>query len=136
MSDVYNNTSTQGEYKEKIKNLLKKDRVQLVSYASLPKHEVRMREEIENRREELKNVSLQQDIELKKKTLFLLFRFLAAETCIIFLFSFFQAVQLFGFQLEEWSFKLLVSATIAQITVMLMVAVKHLFPHKEDNEPT
>jgi hypothetical protein len=30
--------------------------------------------------------------------------------------------------MQEWSFKLLITATIAQITGMLFVAVRYLFP--------
>ena len=67
---------------------------------------------------------------LKKQTLQLLFIFLGTETIAIFLYAFFQGVRAWNFALEEWSFNLLVSATITQITVMLVIAVKHLFPQK------
>lgn len=80
------------------------------------------------REKKLKNDDTEQDIRLKKITLNRLFIFLAGETIFVFLFAFFQATHLFGFSLEEWSFKLLTSVTIAQITVMLLVAVQYLFP--------
>ncbi|MDN5274211.1 MAG: hypothetical protein JWP06_112 [Candidatus Saccharibacteria bacterium] len=80
------------------------------------------------REKKLKNDDTEQDIRLKKITLNRLFTFLASETVLIFVFSFFQATHLFGFSLEEWSFKLLTSVTIAQITIMLLVAVQYLFP--------
>lgn len=84
------------------------------------------------REKKLKNDDAEQDIQLKKTTLNRLFIFLASETFLIFMFAFFQATNLFGFSLEEWSFKLLTSVTIAQITVMLFVAVNYLFPKKSD----
>ncbi len=80
--------------------------------------------------EQAKADGLEQDVKLKRITLFILFGFLALETLAIFVFAFFQATSLFNFKLEEWSFKLLVTATILQITYMLQVAVKHLFPTK------
>ena len=84
------------------------------------------------REKKLKNDDAEQDIQLKKVTLNRLFIFLASETVLVFIFAFFQATHLFGFSLEEWSFKLLTSVTIAQITVMLFVAVNYLFPKKLD----
>lgn len=83
-------------------------------------------------KEGIKNIGRRQDINLKKKTLNFLHRLLFAETAVIFLFSFFQATEFpMDFHLEEWSFKLLVAATISQITVMLLIAVKHLFPDQK-----
>lgn len=86
----------------------------------------------DERLKDLKNQALEQDISLKKYTHSLLFLFLAVETVFIFLFALFQGTKWpLGFHLEEWSFKLLVTATIGQITYMLQVAVKHLFPTGE-----
>lgn len=82
------------------------------------------------REKKLKNDDTEQDIKLKKLTLDRLFLFLAGETIVIFAFAFLQATHLFGFRLEEWSFNLLTSVTIAQITAMLFVAVNYLFPKK------
>lgn len=87
---------------------------------------LRVPEEIERKR--LENQAFRQDIELKKKTLNRLFWLLAVETMIVFSFSFLQGVHWWGFALEEWSFKLLTTATLIQITTMLRIAVKHLFP--------
>lgn len=84
------------------------------------------------RRENIKNKDLEQDIKLKKMTLIILFMFLGVETIIIFAFSFLQATSLLGFKLEEWSFKLLVTATLIQIAFMLQVAVKYLFRDKKE----
>lgn len=80
------------------------------------------------RRHKLKNDDAEQDIELKRKTLNRLFIFLSLETLAIFVFSFMQGIKFKNFNLEEWSFKLLVTATISQIAVMLYVAVNYLFP--------
>ena len=79
----------------------------------------------EIRKIELENDAFEQDIKLKKRTLFILFIFLGIETIAIFVFSGLQATKVF--EMEEWSFKLLVAATISQITYMLQFAVKHLF---------
>lgn len=90
---------------------------------------------IKRRKQELENEAFEQDIKLKKNTLERLFIFLGIETTFIFLFAFFQAVKKpLGFHLEEWSFKVLVSATLIQITYMLQVAVRHLFPEKAGNK--
>jgi len=89
-------------------------------------------EDIIAEKERIKNEGLKQDIDLKKKTLRFLCNLLFVETIIVFLFSFFQAVKWpMRFGLEEWSFKLLIVATISQITIMLLVAVKHLFPNQK-----
>ncbi len=69
-------------------------------------------------------------MQLKKTTLLVLFGFLAIETVAIFVMAFFQGFEWHGFKLEEWSFRILTGATITQITVMLLVAVRHLFPQK------
>lgn len=85
------------------------------------------------RERRLKNDDAEQNIKLKKVVLNRLFLFLSVETFLIFLLSFFQATQFpFGFALEEWSFNLLITATILQITGMLFVAVRYLFPTKKD----
>jgi hypothetical protein len=81
------------------------------------------------REQKLKNDNVEQDIKLKRETLNRLFIFLALETGLIFAFSFFQAIRWPAqFHLEDWSFKLLVTVTIMQITGMLYVAVRYLFP--------
>jgi hypothetical protein len=83
------------------------------------------------RKQSILNRGLEQDIALKRLTLLILFIFLGLETVCIFVFAYFQATGVFGFKLDEWSFKLLIAATISQITYMLQVAVKHLFPVKK-----
>ena len=83
------------------------------------------------REKRLKNDDTEQDIKLKRITLNRLFSLLVGETVIVFILSFLQATHLFGFALEEWSFKILTSVTIVQITVMLSVAVNYLFPKKK-----
>ncbi len=90
-----------------------------------------IKESINEERERIKNKGLNQDIDLKKMTLKVLFIFLGAETLLIFAFTFLQATHFLWFKLEEWSFKLLVFATITQITFMVNIAVKHLFPSKK-----
>jgi hypothetical protein len=82
------------------------------------------------RERKLRNDNAEQDIALKRSTLRRLFVFLTAETVLIFIFALFQAVHWpADFRLDNWSFNLLVGATIAQITGMLFVAVRYLFPN-------
>lgn len=87
------------------------------------------------RTKKLENDNAEQDIGLKRTTLITLFVFLAIETSLIFLFALFQAIgRPDGFNLQEGSFRLLVGATIAQITGMLFVAVRYLFPTNKTKE--
>lgn len=105
------------------------DRVQ--SRTAVTPAKVRQKIDIEQeiaREQKIKNDNAEQDIALKHLTLMLLFGFLAIETATIFVFTYWQAVQYHGFHLEDWSFKLLVTATILQITAMLFAAVRYLFP--------
>ena len=88
----------------------------------------RKADDLANEFQELQNAEFRQYMNMKRLTLYILFSFLAVETFIIFLFTFFQATRFHDFKLEEWSFKLLITATISQITIMLIKAVKHLFP--------
>lgn len=86
-------------------------------------------------RKNIVNKSLTLDMTLKKFTLIALFIFLAIETLLVFLFTFWQAVGVvfftnYNFKLDQWSFRLLLAATILQITAMLTIAVKNLFPQK------
>lgn len=87
--------------------------------------------DVAEERGKLENQAFEQDIILKRDTLVILFIFLAFETIIIFLFSFFQGISFSHFHLEEWSFKVLVTATLLQITYMVKIAVQHLFPNKK-----
>lgn len=82
------------------------------------------------RAERIKNDNAEQDIQLKRNTWYRLFRFLITETTVVFVLAFFQAIHWpWQFHLEEWSFKLVVAVTIGQITAMLYVAVRYLFPN-------
>ena len=91
-------------------------------------------EKIVKSKEELESLDLEQNIRLKKITLAVLFSFLGAETVAVFLIAFFQGFEVGGFALEEWNFRLMIAGTIMQITFMLQIAVKHLFPLKEEKE--
>lgn len=86
------------------------------------------------REQKLRNDATEQDIKLKRQTLDRLMAFLVVETVLIFIFALFQATHWFGFRMEEWSFNLLVAATISQITLMLNIAVKNLFPHPPEKK--
>jgi len=123
---VYYSHSTHGRSNvlEYLKNIPRAD---LLSYS--PEKKANINEEIA-RKQKILNDGLQQDNTLKKITLIILFIFLGIETIIVFVFAYMQSTSAYGFHLEEWSFKLLLSATLIQITYMLQVAVKHLFPTK------
>ncbi|MFA5888653.1 MAG: hypothetical protein WCW47_01295 [Candidatus Paceibacterota bacterium] len=101
-----------------------------LQYNIRPFGERSIQEKIALEKGQLENRAFEQDIGLKKNTLFILFWFLAAETVAIFVIAFFQGFKTGGFEIEGWSFRLLITATITQITVMLLIAVKHLFPNK------
>jgi len=88
----------------------------------------KIRESVEFEKQKIQNQGLLQDITLKRDTLFILFKFLRWETIVLFIFVALQALCIF--HLEEWAFRLLIVATISQITYMLQFAVKHLFPNK------
>lgn len=85
------------------------------------------------KKKHLENLDLEQDIQLKRLAIHLLFIFLAVETFVVFLFMFLQATTEIGplfFRLDEWSFRLVIAATITQITLMLTIAVQYLFPKR------
>jgi hypothetical protein len=104
------------------------EEVQVKPASGINAQKIDMDEEIA-REQKIKNDNAEQDIQLKRTTLNRLFWFLTVETAFIFAFAFCQAVGWpAGFALEDWSFRLVVGATIAQITGMLFVAVRYLFP--------
>ncbi len=84
----------------------------------------------ELRERQIKNDALEQDVQLKKTTLDTLFRFLGAETTLIFCIVLIQGFGSLNFKIDEWSFRILLVGTILQITAMLTIAVRHLFPSK------
>lgn len=87
----------------------------------------------EKRAKRLENDAKQQDIDLKKKTLNRLFLLLCAETVVVFIFAYWQGRENNKFTIDQWSFRLIISATILQITTMLIYAVRHLFPNNSDH---
>lgn len=86
------------------------------------------------RERKIRNDDAEQNIQLKRVTLNRLFWFLGIETALIFLMALLQGTGWLGFALEEWSFNVLIGATIAQITAMLFAAVQYLFPKKENSD--
>jgi hypothetical protein len=82
------------------------------------------------RKQQIENDNIEKDQRLKETTLRILFFFLTFETIIIFVLAFFQGFHAGGFQLEEWSFRLVIAGTLSQIAAMLIIAVKNLFPTK------
>lgn len=88
-----------------------------------------IKDKIDATRKTLENRAFAQNMSMKVITLIALLLFLLAETALIFFYTWCQATNWWSFNLEEWSFRLLVGATITQITAMLIIAVKHLFPN-------
>jgi hypothetical protein len=82
------------------------------------------------RKQQIENDNIEKDQKLKEATLRVLFYFLMAETLVIFLLAFVQGFSIYGFRLEEWSFRLVIAGTLSQIAAMLIIAVKNLFPSK------
>lgn len=83
------------------------------------------------RKQQIENDNIEKDQKLKETTLRILFFFLTFETIIIFVLAFFQGFKVGGFQLEEWSFRVVIAGTLSQIAAMLVIAVKNLFPAKD-----
>jgi hypothetical protein len=79
----------------------------------------------------IENDIREKDQTLKEQTLRLLFAFLAAETVVVFGIALLQGFRILGFELDEWSLRLLLAATIVQTVSMLTIAIKHLFPQKK-----
>lgn len=136
--DLKNETHSQDENKylerkKRIQNLLRNREDHSTSYKKITRYDesFSIANRIKARYNELKNEDFKQNIILKRRTLFALFIFLAVETVFIFYYAWCQATKWYGFELEEWSFRLLTGATITQITVMLSIAIEHLFPKKK-----
>lgn len=83
------------------------------------------------RAKKIENDITEADQKLKILTLLVLFVFLSIETIVVFALAFKQGFASSGFHLDEWSFRVVITATIGQITAMLTIAVQHLFPKKE-----
>lgn len=84
------------------------------------------------RKQKIENDNIEKDQSLKKYTLISLFIFLGVETIVVFALAFFQGFELAGFNLDVWSFRIIVVATLGQITAMLSFAVRHLFPIRKE----
>jgi hypothetical protein len=93
---------------------------------SIPFKEILDREKA--RKQTIKNNNLVSDQKLKARSLVALFIFLGIETLAIFLLAFAQGFEYRGFNLDDWSLRIIIVATLGQITAMLTIAVKHLFP--------
>lgn len=68
---------------------------------------------------------------LREQTLSRLFRFLSIETAVIFALTLMQGfgcLWRWGFHLNDLSFRVIIAATIGQITAMLTIAVRNIFP--------
>jgi len=79
----------------------------------------------------LENDGTEKDQGHKGMTLILLFILLYAETTTIFVLTFLQGFKWHKFNLDQWTLRLVVSSTLAEIAGMLLIAVKHLFPDRK-----
>jgi|TARA_B100001250_G_C19774952_1_gene779103 hypothetical protein len=82
----------------------------------------------------VENENLRNDQSLKSATLKKLFILLFGETLIIFVMSFLQGFHFLGFDLDLITFRVIVVATLIQISTMLTFAVRHLFPVKSNSK--
>lgn len=104
--------------------------------SSKPKHQQKAAETFSSKAEKaeqvrqsrIRNDILESDQNMKKYSLIALFVLLGLETVAIFVLVFFQGFTLWGFHIEEWNFRLVIAGTLIQITAMLEVAIRHLFP--------
>lgn len=95
-----------------------------------------LREGIANDRLQAENENLRNDQQLKENTLKLLFIFLGAETMIIFAITILQGFHTLNFDLDDVTLRIVVVASLAQISTMLTIAVRHLFPQmKKEKKP-
>lgn len=83
------------------------------------------------RREKIRNDNLESDQGMKRQSLYMLFMLLTIETVAVLVIILLQGFENI-FSLEEWSFRIFVSATLLQITAMLHTAIKHLFPARSE----
>lgn len=85
-----------------------------------------LRQDKERFRSEMLREQLERD--LKRTVAFRVFNFLAVETGLVLLIVMLHGARLGGFQLEEWTLNIFVTATIAQISAMAVIITKSLFP--------
>ena len=91
-------------------------------------------DKLQTQNEKLKteNDNLRSDQELKSTTLRLLFALLSAETLVIFILTFMQGFHLWHFNLDLLTLRIVIVASLLQISAMLTIAVRHLFPSKNN----
>lgn len=79
----------------------------------------------------IENDIREKDQALKEQTLKWLFVLLGIETGIVFVIAVIQGFHAAGFALDEWSLRLLLTATLVQTVSMLTIAIRHLFPQQK-----
>lgn len=85
-------------------------------------------QELNNDKKEREIDLISKNQSLKKLTLILLFVLLFAESLVLFVLAFFQGFSFYGFELDLWTLRIIVVASLIQISAMLTIAVQHLFP--------
>jgi len=117
------------ELKQRSQNAPRNSNLSFTTPKALPFREIVQNERA--RKQKIDNDNLESDQRLKSRSLVALFIFLAAETILVFLLAFAQGYKHHGFYLDEWSLRIIIVATLGQITAMLSIAVKHLFPNNK-----
>ena len=84
--------------------------------------------EISNEKLQAENDILTKNQGLKAVTLKLLFILLFCESLVLFVLTFFQGFGAWGFDLDVVTLRIVVVASLLQISAMLTIAVRHLFP--------
>ncbi len=93
----------------------------------IDKEKVRARQ-LDNEKKQTENSLINKNQSLKKLTLILLFVLLFVESIALFVLAFFQGFKYYGFDLDAITLRIIVVASLAQISAMLTIAVRHLFP--------
>ncbi|MNY37597.1 hypothetical protein D3C86_1721710 [compost metagenome] len=83
---------------------------------------------LDNEKKQAENGLINKNQTLKKLTLILLFILLFVESIALFVLAFFQGFKFYGFDLDDITLRIIIVASLVQISAMLTIAVRHLFP--------
>lgn len=93
----------------------------------IDKEKVRARA-LDNEKKQAENGLINKNQALKQLTLILLFILLFVESITLFVLTFFQGFKFYNFDLDHITLRIVIVATLVQISAMLTIAVRHLFP--------
>jgi hypothetical protein len=127
LAEVRNSTA----HKQGVNSSLRKaDKPASTIQSKIDEARVRARE-LDNEKKHTENELINKNQTLKKLTLILLFILLFVESIALFVLTFFQGFEFYGFDLDPITLRIIVVASLVQISAMLMIAVQHLFPPKK-----